>query len=348
MIKKLLDFYWFKKEKIKKIYRRVIIYLSDIISQKRISLKQRPIWLTNINKELGSIKSGHPIFMQFSAYRGKREKGVEIDYLGCIELPHYVPSDTISENLMQLDYNSKAPNYDEEYFEWIDILESAKEAKTNYCIIELGAGYGRWSVRGYNAAIACGIRPDKIQITAVEAEPRHFNWINDHFKANNIQCNHQLYHAAVAGTRGHVEFCISQPNVNPEDITASRKWYGQAIVNGRWEGSTTIRVETVTLQEILDRITIKEVDLLDIDIQGAEFEVLNECTESLKRVKRVHIGTHSREIEMSLRHLFHLLGWSCIRDYPCNSVVKTKYGKISFGDGVQTWLNPKNKNRTVK
>src|SRR5215208_802824 len=44
------------------------------------------------------------------------------------------------------------PIFDEEYFEWIDILETAAAATDRYVMIELGAGYGRWSVRAALAA----------------------------------------------------------------------------------------------------------------------------------------------------------------------------------------------------
>jgi FtsZ-binding cell division protein ZapB len=38
--------------------------------------------------------------------------------------------------------------------------------------------------------------------------------------------------------------------------------------------------------------------------------------------------------------LFSAAGWQKLNDYPCHSRVPTPYGDITFGDGVQTWLNP--------
>lgn len=35
------------------------------------------------------------------------------------------------------------PAFDEEYFEWIDLLEAVTEATGEFTMIELGAGWGR-------------------------------------------------------------------------------------------------------------------------------------------------------------------------------------------------------------
>jgi hypothetical protein len=83
------------------------------------------------------------------------------------------------------------------------------------------------------------------------------------------------------------------------------------------------------------------VDLIDLDVQGAELEVLEAAAGELdKKVKRVHIGTHGRTVEEGLRSLFRRLGWQCLRSFECASSVKTEWGTISFQDGVQTWVNP--------
>jgi hypothetical protein len=58
-------------------------------------------------------------------------------------------------------------------------------------------------------------------------------------------------------------------------------------------------------------------------------------------VKRVHVGTHSREIEDGLRRLFRALGWQSLADYACLSSATTPFGMVSFRDGVQSWLNPR-------
>ena len=195
-------------------------------------------------------------------------------------------------------------------------------------------------MRGYKAALAQGLKPECVKIVAVEADPKHFKWMQDHFEVNEIKCTLNLYQAAVNSHNHDVDFFVAQPNVDPSDDIASRKWYGQAISDFGWSGATSIKVKSLTLADIMPAGVLK-VDLLDIDIQGYEFEVLHSGIKNLSNVKRVHVGTHSREIEEKLINLFNNLGWKCIRNYPCNSVSSTTYGVVSFCDGVQTWINPK-------
>lgn len=303
----------------------------------KISCWQR---LNNVNKESLGGDGQHPIFQSYANFMGPKSKGCEIDFIGCKHLAHYVPSDYVEKSEEITEYSATLPAVDEEYFEWIDVLESAADAQKSYCIVELGAGYGRWSARGYKAAIANGLKHLCVTIVAVEADPKHFKWMQDHFEVNELSGNLRLYQAAVNSHKQDVDFFIAQPNVDPNDDIASRKWYGQAISNFGWDGATSIRVKSLTLSDVLP-LNEQKVDLLDIDIQGYEFEVLNSGIDNLRNVKRVHIGTHSREIEEKLIHLFNSIGWKCIRNYPCNSVTQTSYGVVSFCDGVQTWINPR-------
>jgi FkbM family methyltransferase len=246
------------------------------------------------------------------------------------------------------------PLFDEEYFEWIDILESAAAAKDRFVMIELGAGYGRWAVR---AALAAARRSSCVfQCVAVEAEPVHFRWMLDHFRDNGLNPDdHDVIWAAVGAQAGFVPFWIGEPD----------GWYGQAIASKAREPLPPARlrrrlkarsvlgrppitppteksllwVPCVTLAELL--APYPKVDLIDLDVQGSEFDVLAPAIELLnERVHRIHIGTHGADIEESLRELFSAAGWTKLNDYPCQSRVPTPYGDITFGDGVQTWLNP--------
>jgi FkbM family methyltransferase len=245
------------------------------------------------------------------------------------------------------------PSFDEEYFEWVDILEAVDEATDSFVMIELGAGYGRWCARA--AAAVRRKSNGRFQFVAVEAEPDHFRWIHDHFRDNGIDpAGHELIWAAVGAQPGFVPFLVG----------VADSWYGQAIAekaaaplpdvenrrrlkarsvlgrppaaSGSDNGVTW--VPCVTLAEIL--APYPRVDLIDIDVQGAEYEVLASAMDLLnRRVRRIHVGTHSTEIERQLRELFTDHHWKCVNDYPCQSCSQTPYGTIQFGDGVQTWQN---------
>lgn len=57
------------------------------------------------------------------------------------------------------------------------------------------------------------------------------------------------------------------------------------------DNKRTIQIPTLRLRELL--ATNKEVDLLKIDIEGAETEVIKDCDEELRKVKYLFIEYHS-------------------------------------------------------
>jgi hypothetical protein len=71
-------------------------------------------------------------------------------------------------------------------------------------------------------------------------------------------------------------------------------------------------------------------------VEGAEADVLEAAATNLHVIRRVHVGTHSHDVERRLRLLFGRLGWECSRDHAIGSTVDG----VWFENGVQTWLNP--------
>ncbi len=85
----------------------------------------------------------------------------------------------------------------------------------------------------------------------------------------------------------------------------------------------------------------KIVDLLHIDIQGAEADYVRGNMGSMERlVRRVLIGTHSRSIEGQLTDHFLKAGWRMEMDRPV--IAPLRQGRpVTSIDGVQLWANPK-------
>ena len=84
----------------------------------------------------------------------------------------------------------------------------------------------------------------------------------------------------------------------------------------------------------------KKIDLVHVDIQGAELELLTELFEFLcKKVKYIFIGTHSKKIESGLFDLFSNSGsWSIEMERP--AIFRIENGRpIIEVDGVQSWRN---------
>ena len=217
------------------------------------------------------------------------------------------------------------PAFDEEYFEWINVLESVDQARGSYTIVELGAGYGRWSVRAALAAVERGLTP--VHLVAVEAEPTHFEWLKLHFADNGLDpSHHALIHAAVSDADGETFFYVGNP----------AEWYGQCITSA----NTGYKVPKIALRSVLDPLGL--IDLIDLDIQGEELKCCSSAIDLVDaKVKRLYIGTHSPEIETGLRTLLNGHGWKCLADYGLAQANETPYGTIQFQDGVQSWVNPR-------
>jgi FkbM family methyltransferase len=215
-----------------------------------------------------------------------------------------------------------------EYHEWIDLLEAVVHAEDHFTMIELGAGWGRWIT---NAAAALSqSNPLPYTLLAVEAEPTHFRWMKEHLANNGVDlacC--ELIEAAVTDQEGQVGF-----------HTGTTPWGGPAECYGQFIGGPT-PVRSITLRPILDSAS-RPIDLLDMDVQGAELIVLVAAADALdEKVRRVHTATHSPEIEVGLRRLFGGLGWHALHDIPLHTQAQTPWGPISFQDGTQAWINPR-------
>jgi FkbM family methyltransferase len=296
----------------------------------------------------------HEVFASYPCFQGDADEGEMLDFLGVrtraawwVGWPGPFPR-----RFERTNY----PPFDEEYFEWIDVLTAVREASERFTMIELGAGWGRWLVR---AAVALRQTNDiPCRLVAVEAEPTHFQWLCEHLKDNGLDPRrHVLLEAAVGPKDGYVHFLTGNANTSYGQTTIPRpgepggpprepfpkqvhRWVRRLV--GREDGldSRTRRVKCIGLSRLLGKLD--RVDLVDADIQGSEADVFASAAAELNRkVGLVHIGTHSAEVEQRLRELFTSLGWERRFDYACGSRTATPWGVIAFGDGVQSWRNPR-------
>lgn len=270
------------------------------------------------NGEMKITRSHHGVFGHFRPGTGSVPAEFNIDFLGCKTRTAYYAGFTSQpiERREQPEY----PTFDEEYFEWIDLLEAVVAAKDKFIFMELGAGWGRWTARGAAAATQLGM---SYYLVAVEAEPTHFSWMEQNLRENGVRMeNCQLLQAAVTGRDGTVGFHVG-------DAASS---YGQSI-------GGPVEVPAVSLTTLLEPLEI--VDLIDMDVQGAEQELLEAAVAPLqKKVRRVHVETHSRQLHIGVRLLFEKMGWRCHSLFEGNTGDMTPWGRINFQAGVQSWLNP--------
>jgi hypothetical protein len=94
----------------------------------------------------------------------------------------------------------------------------------------------------------------------------------------------------------------------------------------------------------------ERVDLVHMDIQGAERDVVQGAIDTLDaKVRLVHIATHSpdtaatggHDVEAPLRRLFSERGWNSRVDVPCQGTTEVCGHSVRLNDGVQVWANPR-------
>jgi len=257
----------------------------------------------------------HQVFSKFRRWSGRVAAGRHSDFLGSTLRASFHASPDPNERFEAPSY----PPFDEEYFEWIDLLEAVLLANERFTMLELGAGYGRWTARSAAAARQRGLF---YRLVAVEAEPTHFAWLQQNLQDNGVDlANCRLVHAAVTGSDGKVCFDVGDP-----------AGYGRAI------GGTT-EIDAVSLRALL--LPLDLADLIDLDVQGAELDILTAATEALnQKVRRAHIETHSDQLHADVLRYFRRLGWQPHFLFEGDTRDTTPWGRINFQGGIQSWLNP--------
>ena len=150
--------------------------------------------------------------------------------------------------------------------------------------MEIGAGYGEWCM-AVNGVVRNRIAPTAIQrVTAyaVEAEPTHHKWCVEHFDAHNLKG--EVVWGAVADKDGDCRFSV-MPN--------AADWYGQSLTVGNGLLRTasnllrrkSVRVHCHTVDTVLEMLEIQRVDLVHVDVQGAEARVVRGAERAIREGK---------------------------------------------------------------
>jgi FkbM family methyltransferase len=135
-------------------------------------------------------------------------------------------------------------------------------AKTGGLFLDVGANLGYFSL------LWAGLDPLN-QVISFEVSPRNVELIKQNINKNFLDKQITLIDKAVGQVKGNLEF-----DVGDESQTG---WGG--FTNTKNENS--INVEVITLDDVLYGIN-QEINLLKIDIEGADFWALKGCEKFLK------------------------------------------------------------------
>lgn len=212
--------------------------------------------------------------------------------------------------------------------DWIACLFAAKFAGDKFNVIELGAGYGQWMVISIMAYKS--IHPDcQAHGMALEADKTHFQWLEQHVNknlGNYTDVSSDLVHAA-AGYDGVVNFPI---------LSHPSQEYG-ASYQTNLPTENMQEVNCLSMGSIDRRFAEEHIDILHVDIQGAEKDLIlsNGFPALIRKTNFALFGTHKSDaLHDSVKNALESNGMKVLINWPRNSVVTTSFGDIKTNDGA--------------
>jgi len=210
---------------------------------------------------------------------------------------------------------------DDEYFQWIEVLQAVASASKygHFSMVELGADHGPWTARalaGWRRLKGEPLYKITCSAVAVESNPDLAWRFEQHLADNHLRCIPRV--TTLTGKVG------PDPNAVLLRDVLFRLESAQAHAHAGSVGST-----------------VAPISVLHMDVQGAEGHVVRCGLQdgSLRRIQRLIIGTHSRNVHWELETLLQKAGWEIIRSFLPWSISATNYGHIAFRDGLVVALN---------
>lgn len=319
---------------------------------------------------MNELEKYRNVFAGVTPWSGRVPGGFLVDFLGTLTdatFRSWVGIDPLLSG--DTDMQTRLPVIEdgEGWFEAANWFEAAREASGRFVMITLGACYGAQAVGSYRALQL--VNPMPCRLVAVEPEPDNYEWTRMHMQDNGIDPDEQwLVKAAISDKNDPVFFPVGSPGTGAQNCfstneLAAREHYASEILrSGRVEDAvrnlllhnTTgitkdlVPGENFTAEiKLMSAVTLKDVispfdrvDYLESDIQQSEILVFPPFMDLLRRkVRRIHIGTHGKEVHDTLHKLFEEEGWEIIFSYAPNSEFETPAGNFSMNDGVLTVRN---------
>jgi FkbM family methyltransferase len=123
--------------------------------------------------------------------------------------------------------------------------------------------------RGYFSLLAARIVGDDGQVLSFEPEPNNCHWIRKSIQLNRYK-NIRLYELALSDTNGDAQLHL-----------AKKSGWHTLLPKRREHSEGVISVVTRTLDSILGQINQNKVNVMKIDVEGAELEVLRGAYKTL-------------------------------------------------------------------
>ncbi len=215
-------------------------------------------------------------------------------------------------------------DYRAEAVEWIGALKAVEAAADRFVVAELGAGWGPWIVSTGHVARKLG---KEVKLYGLEADPGKAENMRIHMQDNGFDpSQHSISHAIAGPIDGPAYFPV---------IDSADNWGGEAVFGEKPEGDYR-ELQSVRLSSLLAHEPI--VDLVHIDIQGAEGAVIRDAIDFVSNhVRYLVIGTHSRVVEADLITTL-MPSFDLEHEQPARCTYEAG-ASVILVDGTQVWRN---------
>ena len=224
---------------------------------------------------------------------------------------------------------------------FLSILASIK--RKHVSMLELGAGWGRMSLAlaGVIEYKVVPITPTSYRCLAVEGDPTHCEWTREHFVRQKI--HGAVVHGAVSKKTGTCYFqrvespdaCYGQtmaPLLHRSKLPNLRNLIN--LCTGK-----AIRVPMFTVDELVKRHHFNRIDIVDIDVQGAEYDVALGAEACIRNdlIDYWLIGTHHARLNEALKGLLSSRYDLLVEVYPDTVGRVGSFPPVRCHDGIQVF-----------
>jgi FkbM family methyltransferase len=194
-----------------------------------------------------------------------------------------------------------------------EILSPHLVMKNNETFVDVGANVGKYSL-----TIANDYKDKSVNVIAIEAQPENYKALCRNIEVNDFKNKINAINKAVSDHKGNVtmyEYLEYGYRTRFETFTIVDKVEGMptektmassaaAAASSSLSSSSpspdripTIQVEADTLDNILSETGTKKVDVMKIDIEGAEVMALKGATNTLKQLRKIIVEIHNYNFE---------------------------------------------------
>ena len=161
------------------------------------------------------------------------------------------------------------------------VYERFYKLKEGDIVVDVGANAGMFMVK---AALSVG---DKGKVIAIEPIEENFELLKRNIEFHNLN-NVYIIRKALGSKRGKTTMIKSL-------LSCTHQLKG--LKNPEFP-IQEVDVEVDTLDNIVKQLNINKIDLLKIDVEGAELEVLKGAKESLKITRNIAMELHCKKEEI--------------------------------------------------